>query len=474
MDELCDHTDVLVVGGGPGGYSAAFRAADLGLDVTIVTDEARLGGVCLLRGCIPSKALLEATELIGRARAARQFGLGFGDPEIDLDTLRQWVEGVVEQLTDGLGTISDRRKVHVVQGRATFEGSSTVRVSTDDEDATIEFDHAVIATGSRPIPLPDVPFGERIMDSARALTLPDVPERLLVVGGGYVGLELGTVYAALGSTVTLVEMTDRLIPMVDDDLVRPLARQLEQHFESVFLETTVAQLTESDGEVHARLEGGDSLDEATFDRVLVAIGRRPNSEELGLEHTDVDVDDDGFIIVDDERRTTDDRIFAIGDVVGGHLLAHEAMHEGRVAAEVIGGEPAAFDARAVPAVIYTDPQIAWCGITEQQLQDHEGEVDILRYPWRASGRALTLGGTDGMTKLITETDTGRILGAGIVGRHAETMIAEAVLAIEMGAVARDLALAIAPHPTLSETLHEGAELQFGQPSHLPPDRGSDD
>ncbi len=474
MAEPSRSTRLVVIGAGPGGYAAAFRAADLGLDVTVVTDEERLGGVCLLRGCIPSKALLEVAELVERAREAREFGIDFGDPTTDLDTLRDWAGGVVSELTDGLDTIADRWGVKIVNGRAAFENSSAVHVSGDDGETTIEFDHAIIATGSRPIPLPGTEFGGRIMDSADALALPDIPDRLLVVGGGYVGLELGSVYAALGSAVTVVEMTDRLVPMVDDDLVRPLMKRLEDRFEAIRFETTVTELSVTDEHVRAVLDDGSAAGEETFDRALVAIGRRPNTDDIGLDNTRVDVDDDGFIIVDEQRRSSDDGIFAIGDAAGGQLLAHEAMHEGRVAAEVIAGKPVAFDKRAIPAVVYTDPQLAWCGVTEQHADSDDRELQISRYPWRASGRARTMGSSDGLTKLITDAESGRILGVGIVGRGAETMIAEAVVAIEMGAVARDLALAVAPHPTLSETLHEAAEMQVAHPPHLPPPRGSGD
>lgn len=473
-DDRSDRTRLLVIGGGPGGYAAAFRAADVGLDVTLVSDEERLGGVCLLRGCIPSKALLEVAELIDRSRAAEASGIRFAEPDVDLDALRDWTHGVVTELTDGLEAIVRRRGIERITGRARFDDSRHVVVTDGDDERRLEFDHALIATGSRPVPLPGTDFGDRIMDSAAALGLPDVPERLLVVGGGYVGLELGTVYATLGTAVTVVEMTDRLVPMVDDDLVGPLRDDLEDRFEALRLDTTVTELEAHGDRVRAVLESGGDTEEHHFDRALVAIGRRPNTDDLGLDRTDVQLDDDGFVVVDERRTTTDPRISAIGDAAGGELLAHEAMHEGQVAAEAVAGEPAAFDARAVPAVIYTDPQIAWCGVTERQAGADGREVVVTRFPWRASGRALTLGGRQGMTKLVLEPGTDRVLGVGIVGRAAESMIAEGVLAVEMGAVAADLARSIAPHPTLSETVHEAAQLHLRRPVHVPPPTGDDE
>lgn len=471
MGELPEHTEVLVIGGGPGGYAAAFRAADLGLDVTLVSDEERLGGVCLLRGCIPSKALLEVTELVERMREADRQGVHVDDLRLDIDELRGWTDGVVGQLSDGLAAIARRRDVHVVHGRARFEGSAEVRISDGDTPGRVGFDHAIVATGSAPVALPGTRFGDRIMDAAGALALRDVPERLLVVGGGYIGLELATVYAALGSAVTVVEMADRLVPMVDDDLARPLVRRLESRLEAVRVETTVSDLVEDDDGVRAVLEGAGSSSEERYDRALIAVGRRPSTDALGLDTTSVELDDGGFVVVDEQRRSSDDAIWAIGDAAGGALLAHEAMAEGRVAAEAIAGEPAAFDARAVPAVIYTDPQIAWCGLTEGRASEEQRTVEVSRFPWRASGRALTMGSADGLTKLLTDPGSGRVLGAGIVGRGAESLIAEATLAIEMGAVARDLALTVAPHPTLSETLHGAAEVRLGHPTDLPPPRG---
>ena len=467
MGELPVETDVLVVGGGPGGYAAAFRAADLGLNVTLVCDEPRLGGVCLLRGCIPSKTLLSLAELVLTTREAAAKGLSFEAPSVDLEAMRTWKDEVVEQLTDGLDHLCNERGIQRLQARATFEGTDQVHLDGAGETQALRFEHAIIATGSQPVPLPGTDFGadSRVMDSAAALALDDVPTSLLVVGGGYVGLELGTVYAALGSQVTLVEMMDRLMPRTDADLVEPLAARVEDLFDAVHLGTEVQDLEETEDGVTVTL-GGQEPTEATFDRVLVAIGRAPRTEDIGLDAAGVERDDEGFIVVDEQRRTTTGSIFAVGDATGGMLLAHEAMHEGRVAAEVIAGEPAAFDVRAIPAVVYTDPQVAWCGLTEQDAREQGREVDVQRFPWRAAGRAVSIGATDGMTKLITEPETGRVLGMGIVGRQAEALIAEGVLAIEMGAVARDLALSIHPHPTLSETVGEVAAHTLGQATHL--------
>ncbi|MDP8927722.1 MAG: dihydrolipoyl dehydrogenase [Actinomycetota bacterium] len=469
MGDLPERTDVVVVGGGPGGYAAAFRVADLGLDVTLVTEESRLGGVCLQRGCIPSKALLHIAEILHLAEEAGEMGLAFGEPEIDLDGVRRWKDEVVDGLVTGLEQIAEKRGVRIVEGRARFDASRRVHV----EDAGfIEYRYGIVATGSRPTPLPGTEFGGRIMSSDGALDLPDVPERLLVVGGGYIGLEMGSVYASLGSRVTLVEMLDRLMPNADADLVEPLASRVGNLFAGVHVNTKVSDIKETDEGMEVTFEGDGGPEETTFDRVLVALGRQPNSDNLGLENTDIELDEDGFMLVDEQRRTGDERIYAIGDVNGGMLLAHEAMHEGIVAAEVIAGEPAAYDVRAVPAVVYTDPAIAWCGLTEQQAVADGRDIEVARFPWRASGRAKTMAAEEGLTKLIIEPETERVLGWGIVGRRAEAMIAEGVLAVEMGAVARDVSLSVHPHPTLSETMGEAAEvLALGGTTHLPPDQG---
>ena len=479
MGDLPVETQLLVLGDGPGGYAAAFRAADLGLDVTLVSNEARMGGICLLRGCIPSKALLHLAELAGGAREAADMGLDFGldeaGPRWDLERVRDWTEGVVGKLSDGLAQLCERRGIQRIRGRGAFAGPRRLLLS-DSDYSSVEFEHAIIATGSRPIAPPGIelrpgrqPSG-RIMDSAGALALADIPPRLLVVGGGYVGLELGSVYAAAGSRVTVIEMAERLLPGTDADLVRPLHDRLAERFESIRLGTRLEAADDDDDQVRVSLTTLDGDEQTSFDRVLIAIGRRPNSDDLGLEAAGVDTDGRGHIRVDAERRTSARNIFAIGDVAGEPQLAHKAMHEGRVAAGVIAGRPAAFDARAVPAVIYTDPQIAWCGLTEDQAEQQGREVAISRFPWHASGRALTMGAADGLTKLVLDPGTGRVLGFGAVGRGAEGLVAEGMLAVEMGALAEDLALGVHPHPSLSETIGESAERFLGMPTHLAPGR----
>ena len=467
MGELTQETEVLVIGSGPGGYAAAFRAADLGLDVTMVDPGARPGGVCLFKGCIPSKTFLFLSELIFDAAKAGSMGITFNRPRIDLDALRTWKGKVIDQMADGLVNLNNRRGVQLLKGRAEFESSETVRIH-DSEVSHIKFRHAIIATGSRPIEFPGTAFrvGGRIMSSTGALALADVPERLLVIGGGYVGLELGTVYAALGSRVSLVELEDRLLVGVDQDLVKPLHSKLGDIFEKISLKTKVVSIEENENGINVELEGDIDTPRQTFDRVLVAIGRRPSSVGLGLENTKVKLDEKGFVIVDDQQRTSDERIFAAGDVVGGMMLAHKATREGKVAAEVIAGKPTAFDVRAIPAVVYTDPQIAWCGMTEEQAQLEKRSVKVQRFPWKFSGRATTMGAPEGLTKIIVDPETGRILGVGISGRDTEGLISEGVLAIEMGALAEDMALSIHPHPTLSETEGEAAEIFLGSATHI--------
>jgi len=469
MGEATIDTQVVVIGAGPGGYAAAFRAADLGLEVTMVHLDERLGGVCLLRGCIPSKALLYLTQLVHDAHQAKEMGIDFCQPDIDVDGVRAWKDGIVDRLTNGLATLSKKRDVQLVQGRAVFESSDKLRVS-GSQTTHITFKQAILATGSHPIALPGNKFkeGGRIMSSTGALQLADVPERLLVVGAGYVGMELGSVYAAMGSRVTVVELMDEILPGADPDLVRPLERRAREIFEAIHVSTEVAEMEETDEHVKVPLEGNIDEPEQTFDRVLVAIGRRPNSQDIGLEKTKVELDDRGFVQVDEQRRTADEKIFAIGDVVGGMMLAHKAMHEGKVAAEVIAGEPAAFDVRAIPAVVYTDPSIAWAGLMEHEAKEEGRQVEVARFPWGASGRALTMGAPEGLTKMIFDPDTEQILGVGIVGREAGEMIAEGVLAIEMGAVATDLDLSIHAHPTLSETEEEAAGAFLGHATHILP------
>ena len=455
MGDLVREVDVVVVGGGPGGYSAAFRAAELGLEAVVVDAGKRLGGVCLHEGCIPSKALLHVAGLISEAERARELGVDFGEPRIALDALRTWkTERVVGRLARGLAAVAKGKGVDVVGGRAVFESSRGLRVE-GDEPQTLRFAHAIVATGSRPVMLPGLAArSERIMDSTAAVELPDVPERLLVIGGGYIGLELGTVYAALGSRVTVVEMMDGLLPGVDRDLVQPLARRVEKLFAEVHLGARVAGLVDSGAVVEARIEGQAAQ---VFDRVLMAVGRRAQSDGLGLEATRVRPDARGVIPVDDRCRTEDPRIYAVGDVTGEPMLAHRAMRQGKVAAEAIAGRPAAFDNRAVPAVVFTDPEVAWCGLTEHEAQAAGREVRIGKFAWAASGRAATLGRSDGLTKLVIDPTSGRVLGVGIVGPGAGELIAEGALAVENALLAEDVAATIHAHPTLSEGLMEAAE-----------------
>lgn len=462
--ELPQSTDLLVIGAGPGGYAAAFEGVQLGLDVTLVNEEDALGGVCLRRGCIPSKTLLHLNELVHSAEAAAKVGLSYNPPSVDLDTIREHKDKVINQLTSGVGQLCKQRGVRVLQARASFIDASLVQLD-GPVSGQLAFANCIIATGSRPTALPGMEFGERIMSSTEALDLVDIPDSLLVIGGGYIGLELGMVYQALGTKITLAEGTDRLMPGADADLVKPLAQAVEKCFEAIHLNTQVSDLQASNDEVRVILDTGDDALDQRFDRVLVAVGRTPNTDDLGLDNAGVDCDDHGLIKVDAARRTSADHIHAIGDAAGGQMLAHEAMHEGKVAARAIAGQNAVFDARAVPAVVFTDPQVAWCGLTEGDLDDTTRNVKILRYPWQASGRAISMGAANGMTKLLVDADTGRVLGVGMVGSQAESLIAEAVLAIEMGATAEDMAAAIHPHPTLSETLGEGAELLFGQATH---------
>jgi dihydrolipoamide dehydrogenase len=475
-------SQLVVVGGGPGGYAAAFLAADLGLSVALVDPEVNPGGVCVYRGCIPSKALLHVAKLVEEARHAKAWGVEFGEPRIDLAKLRDFKNAVVKRLTSGTGQLVKHRKVRYIQGVAEIADRHTVSVRrADGGEETLHFDHAILATGSVPAMPPALRIDDpRVMDSTAALDLPDIPRSLLVVGGGYIGLELGSVYATLGSGVTVVEMTSGLLPGADRDLVDILARRVNQVMKAVLLDTRVVRMKAESGGIRVVLEGdgaageqaggktseGATPREQTFDRVLVAVGRRPNSNIPGLDGTRVRVNDRGFIVVDDQMRTDEPSIFAIGDVVGEPMLAHKASHEGRVAVEVMAGDNVAFAPRAIPAVVFTDPEVAWCGLTEAQAQKDGRKVTIARFPWGASGRAITLDRTDGVTKLVLDPDTGRILGVGLVGSGAGELIAEGVLAIEMGANATDLKLTIHPHPTLSETEMESAEVFFGQATHV--------
>jgi dihydrolipoamide dehydrogenase len=463
---MATSTQLVVIGAGPGGYAAAFYAADLGMQVTLVDPSPNPGGVCLYRGCIPSKALLHVAKLVQEAKHAEAWGITFGEPKIDLDRLRGFKEKVVSQLTGGLGQLSKQRKVTYIQGKALFRDATTLEIDGKDGTQSLKFEHAIIATGSHPSKVPGLDLkSDRLMDSTGALELPDIPKSLLVVGGGYIGLELGSVYAALGTKVTVVEMTDGLLPGADRDLVNILAKRIESICEAVLLNTKVVGMKEGKGGLTVTLDGDVDPKERTYDRVLVSVGRRPNPVP-GIENTGVQVNQRGFVEVDKSLRTAEPHIYAIGDVVGEPMLAHKASHEGRTAVEAIAGEKAAFDPLAIPAVVFTDPELAWAGLTEGDAKKAGRDVTIARFPWAASGRALTLDRSDGMTKLVLDPKTERILGVGIVGPGAGELISEGVLAIEMGANATDLKMTIHPHPTLSETVMESAEVFFGHATHV--------
>jgi len=465
VGDLVEETQLVVIGGGPGGYVAAFRAADLGITTTLVDAAPLLGGVCLREGCIPSKALLHVAHVIEHAAEVDAFGVSFAPPRIDLDRLRSWKQTVVERLCGGINTLAKKRNVRVIHGQATFEDSRTVRIS-GDRVMRLRFEHAIIATGSRPQRLPEslIP-PETCIDSSGALELEGIPQTLLVVGGGYIGLELGQVYAALGSRVTVIELLDQILPGVDPDLVRPLAARLKKRFAAVHTSATIESVRPGRNGIEVRFTRGGQQHKETFERVLVSVGRAPDTRELGLENTRVEVDERGFIRVDEQRRTTDKRIFAIGDVAGNPMLAHKASREGIVAAEAIAGQPSVFDPQAIPAVVYTAPEIAWCGLTETQAAERGIEIKVGKFLWGASGRALTMGRPEGLTKIIADAHTRRVLGVGIVGENAGDLIAEGVLAIEMGAEVDDLALTIHAHPSTSETIMEAAESVFGKAIH---------
>lgn len=465
------HSSVVVLGGGPGGYAAAFLAADLGLEVAIVEADARLGGTCLLRGCIPSKALLHVAKVISEAREMHEWGVDFGPPKLDLDKLRARKEQVIATLSDGLAQLAKRRKVRRIHARGVFVDSQTLQLEGGNpatyDDGRITFDHCILATGSVPaMPKLFQIKSDRVMDSSGALNLVDAPGSLLVVGGGYIGLEMGAVYAQLGSKVTVVEMTDGLLPGADRDLVKPLEKRLRESFAAIHLGTKVTGLKDVGGGVEVEMEGPDGKSTPKFDRVLVAIGRRPKTSGIGLENTKVQLDDKGFVKVDDQRRTTDERLFAIGDVAGEPMLAHKASHEGKVAAEALAGEPAAFEPTVIPAVVFTDPEIAWAGVTVDGAKRDGREVKVAMYPWQASGRAVANGRTDGLTKWIIDPESDRVIGCGIVGAGAGELIAEAVVAIEMGCTVRDVAESIHAHPTLSETIAFAGEVHLGTATEI--------
>ncbi len=465
VGEIPEQTDVAVIGGGPGGYVAAFRAADLGLRTTLIEPHPLLGGVCLREGCIPSKALLHVAHTIESAVEAREFGVTFGQPQIDVARVRAFKQGVVDRLCGGINTLARTRKINVVRGTARFVDSKSLRVEGEG-GASVKFKHAIIATGSRAKRLPEalVPR-DCAWDSTEALELQCIPKSLLVIGGGYIGLELGQVYAALGSRVTVLEVLDRLLTGSDEDLARPLVARLKKQFAAIHTRAKLEQVRRLGDEIEVTFTKDGQTQTERFERVLTSVGRQPNSDGLGLENTKVVVNGQGFIEVDAARRTADKRIFAIGDVAGNPLLAHKASREGLIAAEAAAGRPSVFDARAIPAVVYTSPEVAWCGLTEAEARAQGKEIKVGKFPWGASGRAIAMGRPEGLTKIIADAQHGRVLGVGIVGAGAGDLIAEAVLAIEMGAEAEDIALTIHPHPSTSETVMEAAESVLGTAIH---------
>ncbi len=469
MAEKKNSKQLVVIGAGPGGYAAAFLAADLGMQVTLIDPESSPGGVCLYRGCMPTKALLHAAKFITNSGEAKDWGIEFSKPKVDLDKMRSWKDNVVEKLTSGLGQLCRRRKIDYIQGKAIFVDANTLQVKKGEGNSEqLSFKHAILATGSHPADIPDLSVdSSRVLNSTTALDLENIPNSLLIVGGGYIGLELGTVYAALGTKVSVVEMMPGLLPGVDRDLVSVLSKRIENLFETIMLNTTVAEMKVQKNGIKVKFEGeGLEKKENLYEKVLISVGRKPNSNNLGLENTKVEIDNNGFIKVNKQRQTAEPSIYAVGDVVGEPMLAHKASHEARTAVETIAGYKVAFEPRAIPAVVFTDPEIAWCGLTETQAREENLRVEIAKFPWGASGRAITLGRSDGLTKLIIEPDTKRIFGVGITGTGAGELISEGVLAIEMAALVSDIMLTIHPHPTLSETIMEAAEVFFGQSTHL--------
>ncbi len=467
------HTQLAVLGGGPGGYSAAFLAADLGMQVTLVEAERRLGGTCLLKGCIPSKALLHIARVIAEVDELREdWGVEYDTPRIAVERVRARKEKVIETLSTGLKKLAKARKVNLINARGFFENSTTLRLHGDDDsvpaDGLLTFDHVILATGSLPVMPPAFDIGsDRVIDSSGALELVDIPEKMLVIGGGYIGLEMGTVYAQLGTQVSVVELLDGLLIGADRDLVKPLKRRLDALFDKrIFLNTKVGSLADVGGAVEVTFEGPGKFGTERYNRVLVCVGRRPNSRDMGLENTGVKIDPQGFVLCDKKQRTADPHILAIGDVAGEPMLAHKATHEGRIAVEALLGKSVEFDKRAIPAVVFTDPEIAWAGLTEEEAKKSGREFAVAAYPWAASGRAQALGRVDGLTKWIIDPQTERVLGCGIVGPGAGEMIAEAVLAIEMGCVVRDLTESVHPHPTLSETMMNAGEVFYGTATEI--------
>ena len=465
-------TQVVVLGGGPGGYSAAFRAADLGLEVTLVESRNTLGGVCLNVGCIPSKALLHVAKVIDDAAEMSSHGVTFGKPEIDLDKIRDWKESVIGQLTGGLDGMAKMRKVKVVSGYGKFTGSNTLAVEGEDGTTTITFDNAIIAAGSQPVNLPFIPEDDRVIDSTGALELKDVPEKLLVLGGGIIGLEMGTVYRALGSEIDVVEFADQLVPAADKDVIKIYQKYVKNKF-NVMLSTKVVGVEAKEDGLYVSFEGKNApADAVRYDKVLVAVGRTPNGKLLDADKAGVNVDERGFINVDKQLKTNVDHIFAIGDIVGQPMLAHKAVHEAHVAAEVISGQKHFFDPKCIPSIAYTDPEIAWVGVTEKEAKEQGLSIETAVFPWAASGRAIASARTEGQTKLIFDKDSGRVIGGAMVGINAGEMLGEIGLAVEMGADGEDLALTIHAHPTLNESIGLAAEIFEGSITDLPNKKSS--
>ena len=461
------HTEVLILGGGPGGYTAAFRAADLGKQVTLVERYPVIGGVCLNVGCIPSKSLLHLAHIIHEAKDAESHGVSFGKPKIDLDKIRGWKEGVSSALNTGLAGLAKQRNIKIVQGTGTFESAHSIIVEGEDSKQSISFDDVIIAAGSQATKIPVFPNDDpRLWDSTDALNLTEIPKKLLIVGGGIIGLEMATVYHALGSEISVVELMDQIIPGCDSDLVRPLHKRIKKQYQHIWLETKVDDIKPLKSGLKVTFSGKNAPDPQTFDAILVAVGRRPNGLKIGADKAGIEVNEMGFISVNEQQKTNVEHVFAIGDIVGNPMLAHKAAHEGKVAAEVIVGEKSAFDALTIPAVAYTDPEITWMGLTEIEAKKQGIEYDKGVFPWAASGRSLSLGRNEGLTKIICEKETGRVLGAGMVGPNAGELIAEAVLALEMGADAEDIGLTVHAHPSLTETFAFAAEIITGSITDL--------
>lgn len=462
--------ELVIIGAGPGGYAAAFRAADLGLKVTLIDPEVNPGGVCLYRGCIPSKALLHLAKIKQEAGKAAAWGLQFDEPKVDVKKIGEWKDKVVSKLTEGLGQLSEGRKIEYIQGKAWFKSENELEVEDKDgKKSTIEFENVILATGSIVSELPNVKIDhEVVIDSSDALEIKEIPKSMLVIGGGYIGLEMGSVYASLGSKVSIAEMTAGFLPGADRDLVSVFEKESEGLFEELYFETSVEKISVNKGKAKASLKKEGAQEEKEFDKVLLAVGRKPNSATLKLENAGVETDEKGYVVVDGKRKTSRQNIYAIGDLTGEPMLAHKAHHEGRIAAEAISGiAGAVFDPQAIPAIVFTNPEIAWCGLSETEAKDKGLKVKVSKFPWSASGRAGTMGSYNGLTKLIINEENGMIVGGGVAGKNAGSLIPEITLAIEMATTAEDLSLSIHPHPTLSETVMESAELFLGSPTHLP-------